>query len=317
MNRIIKNLALAATVLAAPLAFTAGTAQAEGEKYILVSHAPDSDSWWNTIKNGIALAGEQMGVEVEYRNPPSGDLADMARIIQQAAASGPSGIITTLSDFDVLSGPISDAVDQGINVIIMNSGSPAQAREVGALMYVGQPEYDAGYAAGLRASGDGVGSFLCVNHYISSPSSTERCQGFADGLGIDLGNQMIDSGQDPAEIKNKVLAYLSANPETDAILTLGPTSADPTLAALDENGLAGDIYFGTFDLGTEIVKGIKAGIINWGIDQQPFLQAYLPVIILANYDRYGVLPGNNINSGPGFVTADGLTLVEKWAGEYR
>ncbi|OUS08211.1 sugar ABC transporter substrate-binding protein [Rhodobacterales bacterium 52_120_T64] len=317
MNRIIKNLALAATVVAAPLAFTAGTAQAEGEKYILVSHAPDSDSWWNTIKNGIALAGDQMGVEVEYRNPPSGDLADMARIIQQAAASKPNGIITTLSDFDVLSGPISDAVAQGINVIIMNSGSPEQAREVGALMYVGQPEYDAGYAAGLRASGDGVGSFLCVNHYISSPSSTERCQGFADGLGVDLGNQMIDSGQDPAEIKNKVLAYLSANPGTDAILTLGPTSADPTLAALDENGLAGDIYFGTFDLGTEIVKGIKAGIINWGIDQQPFLQAYLPVIILANYDRYGVLPGNNINSGPGFVTAEGLTLVEKWAGEYR
>jgi simple sugar transport system substrate-binding protein len=28
--------------------------------------------------------------------------------------------------------------------------------------------------------------------------------------------QMMDSGTDPAEIKNKVLAYLSANPETDA-----------------------------------------------------------------------------------------------------
>jgi simple sugar transport system substrate-binding protein len=73
---------------------------------VLVSHAPDSDSWWNTIKNGIALAGEQMGVEVEYRNPPTGDLADMARIIEQAAASSPDGIITTLADPDVLSGPI-------------------------------------------------------------------------------------------------------------------------------------------------------------------------------------------------------------------
>lgn len=217
----------------------------------------------------------------------------------------------------MLSGPIRDAVDQGINVIIMNTGTPEQARSVGALMYVGQPEYDAGQAAGLRAKGDGIKSFLCVNHYISSPASTERCQGFADGLGIDLGNQMIDSGQDPAEIKNRVLAYLSANPGTDAILTLGPTSADPTLLALNENGMAGDIYFGTFDLGSEIVKGIKAGIIKWGIDQQPFLQAYLPVVILTNYDRYGVLPGNNINSGPGFVTADGLELVEKWAGEYR
>ena len=316
MTSLIKKIALATAVVTAPLLAATG-AMADGEKYILVSHAPDSDSWWNTIKNGIALAGDQMGVDVEYRNPPTGDLADMARIIEQAAASGPDGIITTLSDYDVLSGPIKAAVDSGVDVIIMNSGTPDQAREVGALMYVGQPEYDAGHAAGLRAKGDGVESFLCVNHYISSPSSTERCQGFADGLGVELGNQMIDSGQDPSEIKNKVLAYLSANPETDAVLTLGPTSADPTMLALDENGLAGEIYFGTFDLGEEIVKGIKAGTIAWGIDQQPFLQAYLPVVVLTNYHRYGVLPGNNINSGPGFVTKDGLTLVEKFAGEYR
>ena len=315
-SKLITAAALSIAI-AAPLTITATTALAEGERYILVSHAPDSDSWWNTVKNGIALAGKQMNVKVEYRNPPTGDLADMARIIEQAAASKPNGIITTLADYDVLSGPIRNAVDQGINVIIMNSGTPKQAAELGALMYVGQPEYDAGLAAGQRAKRDGVGSFLCVNHYITNPASTERCQGFADGLGVPLGTQAIDSGQDPAEIKNKVMAYLSANPNTDAVLTLGPTSADPTIAALQENGMAGDIYFGTFDLGTEIVKGIKSGIINWGIDQQPFLQAYLPVVILTNYDRYGVLPGNNINSGPGFVTKDGLTLVEKYAGEYR
>ena len=317
MKKLVKNL-LGAIAITLALTFLAGTAQAAGhEKYILVSHAPDSDSWWNTIKNGLALAGKQMGVEVEYRNPPTGDLADMARIIQQAAASGPNGIITTLADPNILAGPIKAAVDSGVDVIIMNSGTPEMARKVGALMYVGQPEYDAGYAAGLRAKSDGVGSFLCVNHYATQPSSTERCQGFADGLGIKLGNQMIDSGQDPGEIKNRVMAYLSANPKTDAVLTLGPTSADPTLLALEENGMAGDIYFGTFDLGGEIVKGIKSGVIKWGIDQQPFLQAYLPVVVMANYHRYGVLPGNNINSGPGFVTANGLGKIEKFAGEYR
>ena len=315
MIKLGKQLLLASAVAVASL--TGTQVHADEQRYVLVSHAPDSDSWWNTIKNGIALAGEQMGVEVEYRNPPTGDLADMARIIEQATASGPDGIITTLADYDVLSGPIMAAVDSGVDVIIMNSGTPAQAREVGALMYVGQPEYDAGFAAGQRAAGDGVSSFLCVNHYISSPSSTERCQGFADGLGVDLGNQMIDSGQDPAEIKNKVMAYLSANSNTDAVLTQGPTSADPTILALEEMGLSGEIYFGTFDLGTEIVKGIKNDVIQWGIDQQPFLQAYLPVVVMANYHRYGVLPGNNINSGPGFVTKTGLTKVEQFAGEYR
>ena len=315
MNAFFKSVAVSAVAAAALLGGTAAFAQTE--RYVLVSHAPDSDSWWNTIKNGLALAGEQMGVEVEYRNPPTGDLADMARIIEQAAASGPDGIITTLADPDVLSGPIRDAVDAGIDVIIINSGTPQQARDIGALMYIGQPEYDAGFAAGQRAAGDGVESFLCVNHYISSPSSTERCQGFADGLGVDLGNQMIDSGQDPGEIQNRVMAYLNANPNTDAILTLGPTSADPTILALEELGLAGDIYFGTFDLGENIVQGLRDGVIQWGIDQQPFLQAYLPVIVLANYHRYGVLPGNNINSGPGFVTADALEMEERFAGEYR
>ena len=308
---------LTAAVLSMAIAGPLVSMSAIAERYVLVSHAPDSDSWWNTVKNGVALAGKQMDVEVEYRNPPTGDLADMARIIQQAAASNPDGIITTLADYDVLSEPIRNAVDQGINVIIMNSGSPEQAREVGALMFVGQPEYDAGFAAGQRAKGDGIKSFVCVNHAISNAVVSERCRGFAAGLGVELGNSMLDSGQDPAEIKNRVLAYLSSNPDTDAILTIGPTSADPTILALQENGLAGDIYFGTFDLGENIVKAIKSGVIQWGIDQQPFLQAYLPIVILANYDRYGVLPGNNINSGPGFVTKDGLTLVEKYAGEYR
>ncbi|MBU2328291.1 MAG: sugar ABC transporter substrate-binding protein [Alphaproteobacteria bacterium] len=316
MKSVMKTLLATVTVALTPL-MAVSTAQAEGETYVLVSHAPDSDTWWNTIKNGIALAGKQVGANVEYRNPPTGDIADMARIIEQAAASAPDGIITTLADFDVLKGPIRAAVDQGIDVIIMNTGTPDQAREVGALMYVGQPEYDAGVAAGMRAKSEGVTKFLCVNHAIQQPTVGERCRGYADGLGIDLGNSMMDSGTDPAEIKNKVLAYLSANPDVNGILTLGPVSADPTIAALKENGMAGAVHFGTFDLGEEIVKAIKDGVINWGIDQQPFLQAYMPVVILANWDRYGVLPGNNINSGPGFVTKDGLVKVEKFAGEYR
>ncbi|MEM9393012.1 MAG: sugar ABC transporter substrate-binding protein [Pseudomonadota bacterium] len=315
MKSVIASVAIGASVLAAPVAAIADGH--ESLSYVLVSHAPDSDTWWNTIKNGIALAGEQMGVEVEYRNPPTGDIADMARIIEQAAASAPDGIITTLADFDVLKGPIMNAVDQGIDVIIMNTGTPDQAREVGALMYVGQPEYDAGFAAGLRAKGEGVTQFLCVNHAIQQPTVGERCRGYADGLGIELGDAMMDSGTDPAEIKNKVMAYLSANESVDGILTLGPVSADPTIAALNEMGLSGEIHFGTFDLGEEIVKGIKDGTINWGIDQQPFLQAYMPVVILTNWDRYGVLPGNNLNSGPGFVTASGLEKVEAFAGEFR
>ncbi len=313
MKKLLTAMAAATMLLGA----SATIASAEGERFVLISHAPDSDSWWNTIKNAIKIAGDQMDVTVEYRNPPTGDLADMARIVEQAAASNPDGIIVTIADFDVLQGPITAAVDQGIPVITINSGTEAQSAELGALMHVGQPEYTAGNEAGKRAAKAGVTSFLCVNHYITNPASVQRCQGFADAIGADLKSSMIDSGQDPAEIKNKVLAYLSANPDTGAILTLGPTSAHPTLAALDEASLAGEIYFGTFDLSSEIAAAIKDGTIAFAIDQQPYLQGYLPVVILTNYVRYGVLPSGNINSGPGFITKDNIALVEKYAGVYR
>ena len=313
MKKIFFVIATAATALFG----TQMTASAENERFVVVTHGPDSNSWFNTIKNAIAVAGEQMGVTVEYRNPPTGDLADMARIIEQATASKPSGIISTIADFEVLSGPLSNAVASGIPVITINSGNEEQSKKIGAFMHIGQPEYVAGYDAGERAKAAGVTKFLCVNHYITNPASVERCQGYADALGVELGSQMIDAGQDPGEIRSKVMAHLQANPDTNGVLTVGPTSAHPTITALNEVGRAGDIHFGTFDLSGEISEAIKDDVIAFAIDQQPFLQGHLPVVILTNYVRYGVIPGNSINSGPGFITKDNIALVEKLAGEYR
>lgn len=307
----------AAAFAAIGLATASTTAAAEGEKIVLISHAPDSDSWWNTIKNAIAVAGEQMNATVDYRNPPTGDLADMARIVEQASAANPDGIIVTIADYDVLEGPITAAVDKGIPVITINSGTREQSEKLGALLHVGQPEYDAGFGAGVKAKAAGVAKFLCVNHYITNPASVERCQGYADALGVELGAQMIDSGQDPSEIKNKVMAHLNSSAETNGILTLGPTSAHPTLAALEELGLEGEVHFGTFDISGEIAAAVKDDTIAFAIDQQPFLQGYLPVVILTNLARYGVLPSGHINSGPGFVTKGNISLVEKYAGEFR
>jgi simple sugar transport system substrate-binding protein len=316
MNILTKGFAaLALAAIALPAVVTPATAA--GERFVLVSHSPDSDSWWNTIKNAIALAGKELDVTVEYRNPATGDLADMARIIEQAAASNPDGIISTIADYDVLKGPLSDAVARGIPVITINSGTEEQSKEIGALLHVGQPEYDAGHGAGLRAKEAGVTKFLCVNHYITNPASVERCQGFADALGVELGNQMIDTGQDPGEVLSKVQAYLTSNPDTDGILALGPNSAEPTIMALEASGKAGAIFFGTFDLSEQIAAAIKNDTINFAIDQQPFLQGYLPVVFLTNLARYGVIPGNSVNSGPGFITKDNIDLVEEYAGVYR
>jgi simple sugar transport system substrate-binding protein len=323
---------------------TASRAQAE-TRFVLVSHAPDSDSWWNTIKNAIKQAGEDFGVTVDYRNPSNGDLSDMARLIEQASARSYEGVIASIADFDVLKKPMAQVVAKKIPLVTINSGTTAQSEQLGAIMHVGQPEYDAGKAAGERAKAAGVKSFLCVNHYATNPASFERCRGFADALGADYRKSTIDSGDDPPTVESKVSAYLRKNPGTGAVLTLGPSSAHPTLKAIAKLGLKGKIFMATFDLSPEISAGIKDGTVAFAIDQQPYLQGYIPVAVLAlmkqqnthdlakimaalkaspkakaRFDEYGLAPvygARHISSGPGFVTKDNIAKVEKFAGQYR
>jgi len=344
LRRLAAMLALAAG-LSGVSVLAAQTAQAADAHFVLISHAPDSDSWWNTIKNAIKQADEDWNVETDYRNPPNGDIADMSRLIEQAAARNYDGVIVTIADFDVLKSAIGKVTAKKIPLVTINSGTEEQSAQLGAIMHVGQPEYVAGHAAGEKAKAAGVKSFLCVNHFATNAVSFERCRGFAEALGVDYKTSTIDSGQDPTEIQSKVSAYLRNHPNTGAILTLGPVPAAATLKAIDQMGLAGKIYFCTFDFSDDIAKAIRAGTVRFAIDQQPYLQGYIPVAVLAivkkehttdpqkirqileanpkfkqRLETYGLQPSygpKNIRSGPGFITKENLDKVVKFAGQYR
>lgn len=341
LRRIAATLALAAGLgtLAMP------SAQAADAHFVLISHAPDSDSWWNTIKNAIKQADEDFNVETDYRNPPNGDIADMARLIEQAAARNYDGVITTIADYDVLKSSIGKVTEKKIPLVTINSGTEEQSQKLGAIMHVGQPEYVAGHAAGEKAKAAGVKSFLCVNHLATNTVSFDRCRGFADAIGVDYKTSTIDSGTDPTEIQSKVSAYLRNHPNTGAILTLGPVPAAATLKAVQQMGLAGKVYFCTFDFSDDIAKAIQAGTIQFAIDQQPYLQGYIPVAVLAivkkehttdpvkirqilqanpkfqqRLQTYGLQPSygpRDIRSGPGFITKENIDKVIKYAGQYR
>lgn len=323
----------------------ASAARAADAHFVLISHAPDSDSWWNTIKNAIKQADEDFNVETDYRNPPNGDIADMARLVEQAAARNYDGVIVTIADYDVLKSSISKVTAKKIPLVTINSGTEEQSAQLNAIMHIGQPEYVAGKAAGEKAKAAGIKSFLCVNHLATNTVSFDRCRGFADAIGADYKAATLDSGQDPTEIQSKVSAYLRNHPDTQAVLTLGPTPASATLKAVTQMGLQNKLYFVTFDFSDDIAKAIKDGTIKFAIDQQPYLQGYIPVAVLAivkkehttdpakirqlleanpkfkaRLETYGLQPSygpKNIRSGPGFITKENLDKVVKYAGQYR
>ena len=81
-----------------------------------------------------------------------------------------------------------------------------------------------------------------------------------------------------------------------------------------------EVTIGTFDLGPDVLKAVQDGRITFAVDQQAYLQGYLPVVFLAERARYGLFPaqGDVIPTGPNFVTrANAAKAIELSARSIR
>src|SRR3954451_11357727 len=218
----------------------------------VVTHGQASDPFWSVVQNGVDQAKKDLGVKVTYRSPQKFDVVAMRQLIDSAIATKPDGLAVSLPDPTALGPSVTKAIKAGIPVVTLNSGSDVSAK-LGALAHVGQPEREAGLAAGTSA-------------------------------------------------KSRVTNVLKKRPQVDGILTLGPTGADPTIAALKDTGKFGKIKIGTFDLSPSVLDAVNKGDLLFAVDQQQFLQGYLPVEFLAQYAQLGVSPVGQVKTGPGFVT---------------
>jgi simple sugar transport system substrate-binding protein len=284
----------------------AGSAAAQDMRFVVVSHGQAADPFWSVVKNGVDQAAEDLGVEVEYRAPDTFDMVQMAQIIDAAVASQPDGLVVSIPDAEALGDSIRNAGASGIPVISMNSGSDVR-EDLGVAVHVGQTEYEAGQGGGKQMQEAGVTKAICVNQEVGNVALDLRCEGFADGLGGAV--EVVAVSMDPTEIGNAVKAYLSANPDTNGVLTLGPSAAEPTMAALEEIEMLDKVKFGTFDLSPGVLEAIDQGRMMFAIDQQQYLQGYLPIQLLKLNQLYGLMPAGTVMTGPGFVTQENAAQV--------
>ncbi|HLM71865.1 MAG TPA: sugar ABC transporter substrate-binding protein [Polyangiaceae bacterium] len=274
-----------------------------GIKIAVVTHGQASDTFWSVVKNGVDTAAKDLRVSVSYNAPQTFDMVAMSRLIDAEIVKKPDGLVVSIPDPSALSRSIKAAVDAGIPVISINSGSDVY-KQLGVLMHIGQTEYEAGAGGGEKMGASGVKSALCVNHEVGNASLDLRCKGFLDALGKTggAGKVLAVNAADPTDSQQRITAALAG---VDGILTLGPLGSKPALAALKQGGHMGKVKLGTFDLTPEVLTGIRDGEILFAIDQQQYLQGYLPIVLLAQRKQYGVLPALGVlPTGPGFVTKD-------------
>jgi simple sugar transport system substrate-binding protein len=269
-----------------------------------ISHGQASDPFWAIVKKGLDDAARQTGVAVSYRAPDRYDIARMRRLIDEAIEANLDGLIVSLPDVQGLRAPILRARRAGIPVISINSGSD-RFRDLGILAHVGQPEYRAGFEAGRRMAKAGVRTGLCVNQEIGNAGLDERCRGFGAGLRRSGGRSAVLGVdiQDPDQAQQRI-AQAVRDSTADGILTLGTAGALPALAAL-RAGFGRRVQLATFDLSPEVLQAVRVRRMLFAVDQQPYLQGYLPVVLMAERSRHLLFPprGELIPTGPDFVNS--------------
>src|SRR5436309_5894472 len=284
-------------------------------KFYVITHGQASDPFWSVVKKGVDQAAKDMGVTAIYKSPASTtfDVVAMSHLIDTAVAAHPAGLVVSIPDPTGLGPSIKAAVAAGIPVISINSGSDA-AKSLGVLVHIGQTEEQAGIGGGQKMGAAGVKHALCVNQEVGNAALALRCKGFKEGLS-QTGGTVTEIGvnlSSPTQTQQTIEAALQHNPTIDGILTLGPTGATPAIKALQDLNKTGQIKLATFDLSSDVLNAIKAGQMLFAIDQQQYLQGYLPIVLLTLYrTNLNTIANDVLMTGPGFVTSDNVSQVIK------
>ena len=290
-------------------AITTERALADPVRFAIITHGIGTNSYWTTVKLGVAAAAKQMGVSVTYDAPATFDMGEMAKMIEAATLTHPDGLIVSVPDPDALGPAIKRAVAAGIPVLAIDSGIN-EARSLGAIMFMGEEEYEAGVAAGKRMKAAGVTSALCLNHEVGNADLDHRCEGFAKGFEGRV--DVLGINQDQAESKKRIVNALATRKDVDGMLALGADAAAAMLQALETPSLRERIKgAATFDLSPQILQAVTDGKLLFGIDEQPYLLGYLPIVFMKLYHDFRLMPAVDVNTGPNFVTkADAQAVLE-------
>lgn len=314
---------LAGTALAVSL--IASGASAEGLNIAFVSHSSASNTFWQSVKKGYDDACQKVGANCQLLlTQTEGSVEQAIANFQAAAASKPDAIFVAIVDDKAYDGVIADAVAKGILVIAVNVDDSQGAKGNARAAFVGQGFVAAGYslakAQSLNFPKDGPLNLLVGVNAPGQTWSEQRAGGVlkflneykAENPNREINITKIDSATDLALTADRIGAYLNANPNTTAYFDTGYWHAGVARVLKDRGIPPGKVLLGGFDLVPEVLQQMQAGYVQVQVDQQPYMQGFMPVMETYLYKTAGLAPAD-IDTGQGIVTPKDVPAIIEMA----
>jgi simple sugar transport system substrate-binding protein len=287
----------------------AGEADTPRFTVAMVTHGPPGDTFWDLIRKGAETAAKKDNIDLKYSAELQGP--DQANLVQNAVDSDVAAIAVTLARPEALKPAVERAISEGIPVVALNAGID-DWQAAGAKAYFGQDEQISGEAAGKKLAADGAKKVICVIQDQGNVALESRCAGVKAGFRGAVENLNVN-GTDLPSVQSTITAKLQQDPSIDYIVTLGAPIA---LTAVESAKNAGSTArIGTFDTNAQLVDAIKAGTVQWAVDQQPFLQGYLAIDSLWLYLNNGNVIGGGqpTLTGPAFIDKSNIDAIAEYA----
>ncbi|HEY4427052.1 MAG TPA: sugar ABC transporter substrate-binding protein [Solirubrobacteraceae bacterium] len=270
-------------------------------KFVFVNHVT-TNPFFTPTQYGIADACKLLGCTYQWTGSENSDVSQMVNAFNTALTAKADGIGVALIDAHAFNAPVEKALSAGIPVIAYNADAEGNKR----LAYVGQDLKLAGEKMGERivaAVGSGeVGLFIATPGSANLQPRIEGAEKVLKAKGITI--HTVATGAAVAGEQSAIEAFYKSHTGVKGMYAVDGGSTESLAKVMQKLGLVGKVHAGGFDLTEQTQNLLKAGFIEFTIDQQPYLQGFIPTLQMFLYKV------SNTQTGP-FEANTGLKFVTK------
>jgi len=275
----------------------------ESFKFVFVNHVT-TNSFFVPTKYGADDACKLLGCEYQWTGSKSSNVNEMVNAFNSAITAQADGIAIALVDLQAFNGPVTKALDAGIPVVAYNADAPNDR-----LAYIGQDLFVSGQEMGktilnLVEPGSDIALFIATP---GSLNIQPRIDGAKDSIGSKLNVETIATGAAQPHELTVIQSYAQGHPDVGGMFAVDSGSTISVGQTIQKQGLKGKVKGGGYDVTVPTPELLSKGFLDFTIDQQAYLQGFLPVLQLYLYKASESLTGpSDVNTGVKFVDQTGI-----------
>ncbi|MDA8301339.1 MAG: substrate-binding domain-containing protein [Actinomycetota bacterium] len=274
-------------------------------RFAMVSHRT-GDPFFVPTRIGANDASALLGTSYTWGGSASEVVSEMVATLEEALDNQVDGIALCVFDPKAFNSETDEALSRGIPVVAFNVEAPAGSGN-NAMAYVGQDHFAAGVALAERAKkylqpGDTVGAMIATPSSHEEQSRVAGAMSVFKAVGAKVARVVVGTNEQQATAN--IEAWYSSHPGARFVFASAGYNGAALADAVEKLGLSSKgVRAAAFDVGGRVLQAVNKGTLAFTLDEQAYLQGFVPLLQLFLYNiSGGLISPFDVDTGHKLVT---------------